>query len=564
MNKPSPQPGLQTSSRQPCEDVVQVKSPSDVVIVITPEGILEMCSQETASIFGYFQASDLIGRSYIEWVAPEDQEDLRKVLQSGLLANERNGRLSLSLLHREGRRIPVELTLTRIAASLDEHSRWIAWMETPASLTESQVADQSAKQEIRSATEEALRQSEERLRMIVSNVPVILFAVDCSGRFTLAEGKALSMLGQKSGPMVGKTIDQVFPNVPELKFSIRRAMNGDSFNTTLNMTTATFELWCSPIRDSAGETQGMLSVAFDVTEQKKAEEALRKSEERYRSLVENQGEGACIITENFHFEYLNLATEAIVGRPVSELIGHSLLEILPEDQIPILENQLSVRQKGKSGSYELVILRPDGERRSLLVTATPRFDATGKYIGSFAIFRDITDRKRFEDRLRYWGAHDSLTGLYNRFTFEEELHRLEKIHRPPVAAIIVDIDNLKEINDAHGHHLGDEAIRRVALALRLSFRVEDMIARIGGDEFAILLANTGQEGLAHSIERLRQNLTAANLNWDASYPISISIGGMVAQEGQSLQETLALADRQMYQEKQSKHGRHLSNWNGTS
>jgi len=306
----------------------------------------------------------------------------------------------------------------------------------------------------------------------------------------------------------------------------------------------------------------MRSVAFDVTEQKKAEEALRKREERYRSLVENQGEGACIIDETFHFEYLNLATEAIVGRPGSELIGRSLLEILPEDQTPLLENPLSSRQNGKSGANEMVILRPDGERRSLLVTATPRFDATGRYIGSFAIFRDITDRKRFEDRLRYWGAHDSLTGLYNRFTFEEELRRLEKIHRSPVAAIIVDIDNLKEINDTYGHHLGDEAIRRVALALRLSFRVEDMIARIGGDEFAILLANTSQEGLAHSIERLRQNLTAANLNWDASYPISISIGGMVAQEGQSLQETLALADRQMYQEKQSKHGRHSPNGNG--
>ena len=123
-----------------------------------------------------------------------------------------------------------------------------------------------------------------------------------------------------------------------------------------------------------------------------------------------------------------------------------------------------------------------------MVTATPRFNSAGEFSGSFAIFRDITERKEIEVKLRYQSAHDVLTRLFNRFYFEEEMNRLENSRISPISIIVIDVDDLKSINDSQGHLTGDELLRSVARILKQSFRAEDMVARIGGDEFAVLAA----------------------------------------------------------------------------
>ncbi len=528
--------------------------PVGPVFMISQSGKLEMCTPEIAELLGHFDPTGPVGSNLLDWIPPVDHEKILSFLNPAG-SFDQTTTLTTQLVHLKRNSIPVNLIAKRLYSALENQAHWLIQVKPVRQSTKDDPQISPVISDPLSSTIEALRQSEERLRLVISNLPVALFAVDCGSRFTLAEGKAFLLLGQTPGKIVGKSVQQVFPNHAEFEHSIRRAMNGENFNLRLDMTGIIFEMWCSPLRDSNGEIQGMLSVAFDVTEQKRTEEALQKSEERYRTLVENQGEGVCIISSSFIFEYVNLATEVIVGRPVEDLVGHSLLEILPPDQIQILDNQMTFRQKGKPGSYELIILRPEGKRRNLLVTSTPRFDLNGNFIGSFAVFRDITDRKRTEDHLHYHSYHDSLTGLYNRFSFEEEVARLEKKAAETVTVVMVDIDNLKEINDNEGHLIGDEAIRRVATALQMTFRAEDMIARFGGDEFIILLQNTSREGLTNSIERLHQNLSLANLNWESHYPISISIGGVVSQAGESLHETIAKADHRMYLDKKNKKGR---------
>jgi diguanylate cyclase (GGDEF)-like protein len=161
---------------------------------------------------------------------------------------------------------------------------------------------------------------------------------------------------------------------------------------------------------------------------------------------------------------------------------------------------------------------------------------------------DITARKKAEAYLKYLGTHDVLTSLYNRAYFEEERIRLERGRRFPVTVLILDVDGLKQVNDNQGHAAGDDLLRRVAEVLRSSFRAEDVVARIGGDEFAVLLPNTDAPAAAQSVERIHRLIELNNAFYQG-VALSLSIGAATAGSGGNLEEAQRAADDRMYQDK---------------
>lgn len=391
-------------------------------------------------------------------------------------------------------------------------------------------------------------ESGKRLELIMASMPVVVFAINGQGVFTLSEGKSLAALGLKAGEVVGLNAIEVFSDLEELPSMLNRAMLGETFSVDISLNGSIFETHCSPLQNQEGEIDGMLGVAVDITDRRQAEDALRASEERYRLLVENQGEGAGVFGPEGQVIYINSAAEVILGVPVADLLGKNIGEFVPPDQKPVFAREIASRKTGQSATYEIAFLRKDGRRRQVLVTATPRYDAEGNYLGSFSIFRDITDRKKMEDRLRYQSNHDSLTGLYNRFYFDEVLDEYNRNRNLPVGVVVVDVDGLKQINDQNGHLTGDDHLRRVARLMRSSFRSEDIVARIGGDEFAVILPNCDQKVLDLSILRLRKNLAEVNQRAQ-DFPLEISIGGAILEPGQSLMRAFDLADQRMYLEK---------------
>ncbi len=170
--------------------------------------------------------------------------------------------------------------------------------------------------------------------------------------------------------------------------------------------------------------------------------------------------------------------------------------------------------------------------------------------------QDITERKLVEARLVFASYHDTLTGLYNRAYFEEELNKLEGGRNYPLGILMLDIDNMKQTNDNLGHSAGDELIRRVAGILKSVFRREDVIARIGGDEFAILLPKTDRTQAVKSLARVRLELQKVNA-MSGGLPISLSIGMAVATFDSDLRQVLKRADESMYQEKYRHGGRRV-------
>ncbi len=183
----------------------------------------------------------------------------------------------------------------------------------------------------------------------------------------------------------------------------------------------------------------------------------------------------------------------------------------------------------------LVFQRADGGKPKLVL-----------YVG-----QDITEFKNNEERLRYLSIHDQLTSLYNRLYFEEEIIRLERGRSYPISTIMADLDNLKQINDTFGHAAGDKLLQQAANIFRSCFRGEDVVARIGGDEFAALLPGASHETATRVMERINNKFNHSESDVNGS-PVSISIGMATTDKGGSLNASLRLADESMYAVKQKK------------
>lgn len=280
---------------------------------------------------------------------------------------------------------------------------------------------------------------------------------------------------------------------------------------------------------------------------------LKQSEERYRLLLDCQGEGFAMVNEQDRVLFANPAAEALFGVGPGGLQGKTLQELTTPESYAVIRAQSEARRRGLTTTYEIDIVRPDGERRRVLVTGSPYTDARGVFLGSVGVLRDITERHEMERRLEYLSTHDPLTGLYNRGFFDEELERLERGRRFPVTIIVGDLDQLKPVNDLEGHAAGDRLLKRAARLLAESFRGDDVVARIGGDEFAVILPETDETAGERALKRLRARLEEHN-HAHPDQPLRISLGAATGHKGQSLSEVLAEADRRMYEAKLQRMG----------
>ena len=162
--------------------------------------------------------------------------------------------------------------------------------------------------------------------------------------------------------------------------------------------------------------------------------------------------------------------------------------------------------------------------------------------------QDITARKKAEDYLRYLGTHDVMTGLYNRAYFDETLTRMEITRREPTSVLIVDLNGLKATNDTLGHQAGDNLIRRASEVIKAGLDESHLPARIGGDEFALLMPDADAQAADDMAERIR-SLVAVNNKFYRDPELSLSIGAATSRPGVSLEKVVSLADNSMYDNK---------------
>jgi len=250
---------------------------------------------------------------------------------------------------------------------------------------------------------------------------------------------------------------------------------------------------------------------------------------------------------------LNDATLWMFGADNKKEMQQSLHNIISKESRQEAFEIVDAMRRGETSiEAELIYNRLDGQK-IYTITKLSIIPGHEKDWGRILFSNmDITERKLAEERLTYLSLHDIMTGVYNRAFFEEEMSRLSKSRYYPISILVADMDNLKNINDQYGHQAGDLALRNIARIIKDCFRSEDVIARIGGDEMAVLLQGLDAIGTLNAKERILSAIEAYNQHSNSDVKLSISIGWGTAIAGDSLTSTFKLADERMYMEKKRK------------
>jgi diguanylate cyclase (GGDEF)-like protein/PAS domain S-box-containing protein len=288
----------------------------------------------------------------------------------------------------------------------------------------------------------------------------------------------------------------------------------------------------------------------NVTETIKAEEALKITEARYQALYENAPDIHCIINTSGEILSINQTGARMLGYEVHELVGESAAKVIhPEDQRAVFACvEQAFNSPETKSDIEYRKIRKDGS--ILWVHQRTSLDPGGGPLRLLVVCRDITDKRYLEDKLAHQASHDALTNLLNRREFEKRLQQLLARDTDPADRHILcflDLDQFKIINDTCGHIAGDELLRQVAALLKGLMRTRDTLARIGGDEFAVLMEHTSLDKALPIAEKIREAIAGFQFHWRSQrFSIGVSIGAVPIQTGCSMSNALNQADMACY------------------
>ena len=255
-----------------------------------------------------------------------------------------------------------------------------------------------------------------------------------------------------------------------------------------------------------------------------AAEKINLERSLFKTTIHSLADGVISIDNNSKIRIMNYVAEKLTGYSATEATDKDLTEIFRVEN-----NQKSIYYENKNTFMEGEIARFDdvylinniNEKILIEGSISPVKDEKGTISGSVVIFKDFTEKKKQLDQILYMNYHDHLTGLFNRRFFDDELQRLDKGTKLPLSIAMIDVNGLKLINDAFGHWVGDELLVRVASILKNECRKKDSVARVGGDEFAILFPNTTREMAEIIIDRIYKKIAQEKMG---NIVISISIG----------------------------------------
>jgi diguanylate cyclase (GGDEF)-like protein/PAS domain S-box-containing protein len=293
---------------------------------------------------------------------------------------------------------------------------------------------------------------------------------------------------------------------------------------------------------------------IDITGRKEAETALRESEARYRLMAENSTDVIARTSPEGLFLYVSEAIRRLLGYEPAEMIGKCFPEIMHPDDRAALHTLVPDAYGHHTFAYRG--LRKDGSMVWLESTAGELTDENGKTTEIISVTRDISDRRRAEEQIEYHAYHDGLTGLPNRLLFRDRLTIAlahAKRQQSPLVLMFLDLDRFKVVNDTLGHSLGDELLRAVAARLRSVLREGDTIARMGGDEFTILLADLEDvRDSARIAQKLLDRVAEPMRVEGHELYVTTSIGiAVFPNDGDTAEMLLKNADSAMYRAKEA-------------
>ena len=487
--------------------------------------------------------------SFLNTIHPDDRDRVNKAYTDSLANRE-----SYDIVHRlrfaDGR---IKFVNERCETLFDADGQAIRSVGTVQDITEQKIA------------EDTLRESEARYRAVAYTASDAIISADSSENIVSWNRGAEIMFGYTAEEIVGQPVTVLMPLRYRARHraGIRLLLSGGEPHVIgngaielegLRKDGSEFPLEISLAQWQSAGGQFFTGIIRDITERKKDEVALKDSESRFRFMLENSpiaaritnnATGQVVFANQRYAELIDSVRDQVIGKNPEQYYAN------PQDYAAVLE-QLD---KGERVTNKLValLIRNKHERTKWALASYLQLEYQNEP-AVLAWFYDITDRKEMEEQVQHLAYHDPLTDLPNRMLFTDRLQRAlatAKRDNFQLALMFIDLDKFKPVNDTHGHHVGDLLLKEVAQRIRACLRESDTVARIGGDEFVVLLPviKTSHDALEVA-EKIRCSLNQPFELAGLSLGISSSTGiAIYPEHGDEEKQLIKNADDAMYHAK---------------
>ena len=525
---------------------------SDVITLLGAQGTIRYQSPSAERILGY-RPGEMVGGDVFDYVHPEDLGRVEIAFVEALKDPRRRPSVEYRFRHKDGS----WRWLESVGANLIGDPAVGGIVFNSRDITE------------RRRAEERLREAEERYRTLVERIPAITYVqeADEPNRTIYVSPQYEVILGYAPEEDLREPDHWIKIMHPEDRERVlgehaRTNETGEPFCVEYRQFARDGRVvWirdqATLVRDEEGRPLYWLGIQSDVTDQKRAERALRESEERFKNSFRDAAIGMALMATDGRWLQVNRALCRIVGYSEDELVGKTFQDITHRDDLEADLGQIRRMLAGEIEAFhvEKRYLHKEGSVVWTLLSVSLVHDEDGEPLYFVVQIQDITERKALEQQLRHRAFHDHLTDLPNRYLFmdrlEQALRRTKRRRGRKVAVLFVDLDRFKVINDSLGHDVGDLLLVLVSERLRRCLRPEDTSARFGGDEFVALLHEVGDPGEAIKVaariaDELRKPfvLEGRELFVEASLGVALGDANTSSPEG-----LLRDADAAMYRAK---------------